>query len=214
MILEIDNWHTVASEYERKQEGKYRIIDHVYKAGFYPYYYMDGYVFFQFKKDEVLTLLQEQRDGIWCDWMIDSPMDVRAMEKYAEYAKGDVLCAGLGLGIIAHELVKRNKSVTVVERSPEVIELTGRYLPKGVNLVQGDFWEFVKNDTNKWGMIIVDIWATKGKEQHDWVFREEVFPSNDYLRKKYPETAIVFHGFANVTDVPLVEPAFKRKNEN
>ena len=60
-------------------------------------------------------------------------------------------------------------------------------------------------------MIVVDVWATKGKEQHAHVLTNDVMPKNDYLRKKYPDTKIVFHGFANVTDVELVEPFFKRR---
>lgn len=215
-ILDIEEWHTVASEYDRRQVGNYRITDCLYRPGLYPYYFMDGNIFFRFKKTERLTLLQEQRDGEWHDWMIDSPMDVMAMEKYAERAEGDVLCGGLGLGIIAHKLAnnRKVKSITIVELSPEVIELTGKYLPLvDVRVVQEDFWQFTKQDDGKWGMVIVDIWSTKGRDQHRKVFKEQVIPANTYIRQKYPESVIVFHGFAEITDVPLVEPYFKENKK-
>ena len=210
LVLELDNWETPATRYNEEQSGNYRLSKSSYPEGYYKHYCMDGYAYTKVLKPIPITLLQEYRDG-WRDWMADDPMDYRAMQKYAEAAYGDVLVAGLGLGLVLYELNKnpRVKSITVVERSPDVINLTGKYIPD-VTLVNADFWDFVERDGGEWDFIIVDIWATKGKKEHDRVYREQVLPRNEYLREKY-NSLFVFHGFNEITDVQIIEPFLSKK---
>lgn len=213
LVWVLDTWETPATHYEERQIGNYRLKKSEYVEGFYKHYCMDGYVATQVIKPIPIMLLQEYREGVWHDWMADDPMDYRAIQKYAEASSGDVLTAGLGLGLVVHEL-KRNprvNSITVVEISPEVVGLAGDYIPKEkTTLIQGDFWDFVREDKTEWDMIIVDIWATKGKEQHERIFQEEVLPAYNYLHGKYPDSKFVFHGFTQITDVELVQSFFAR----
>ena len=212
-IWKMDSWETPATNYKERQVGNYRLRKSEILEGFYPHYYLDGYPWTQVTKPIPMMLLQEYRDGKWCDWMADDPMDYTSMKKYAEAASGKVLTAGLGLGLVIYELAK-NKAVehiTIVERSPEVRDLVYGYIPKEkVTLVMGDYWDFIEKDNDDWDMIITDIWTTKGKEQHYKVYKEEVIPANDYMRSKYPNSKLVFHGFKEVTDVELVQPFFQR----
>lgn len=220
-ILSLDSWETPASHYKEAQVGNYRLKKSEYLPGYYSHYMMDGYAFVKVEKPIPLMLLQEFRDGEWHDWMADTPMDYTALQKMAGAAHGRVLTSGLGLALVTHELVKNPNvsEVTIVERSPEVVQLVSQYLPKEkVRLVLGDLWGFVEKDDTEWGMAIVDIWVTKGKEEHTRVFQEHVLPASNYMRAKYPNTTMAFHGFAEVTDVELVEPhpvikRWKQKNK-
>ncbi len=209
-LLMLNHWETPATVYRERQVGNYRLHKTSYPAGHrYSYYFMDGYGQYETVVDLPMTLLQEYRDGEWHDWMIDDPINYRAMQKYAEAAEGDVLTTGLGLGLIVHELNNNPKvhSITVVECSPQVCELVLPYVPLAkVNLILADFWAFMEVDTVERDMVIVDLWVSKGKEQHDQVFRELIRPANELLRAKYPKAKIVIHGFQDVTDVQLVMP--------
>jgi len=80
-------------------------------------------------------------------------------------AKGDVLINGLGLGVCIFGIMERNKtkkekvtSITVVERSEDVINLVGPYLPSEVAIVQADAFEFKPPKGKKYGAVWHDIW--------------------------------------------------------
>ena len=212
-IWEIDNWETPATNYKECQVGNYRLRKSETPEGFYPHYYLDGYSYTQVTKPIPMMILQEYRDGKWCDWMADDAMDYTSMKKYAEAASGKVLTAGLGLGLLIFELAKNEavEHITIVERSSEVRDLVYKYIPKDkVTLVIGDYWHFIKYDNTDWDWIISDIWVTRGKKQHFKVYQEEIIPANDYMRAKYPNSKLVFHGFKEVTDVELVQPFRER----
>ena len=213
----IDSWETPATYYKERQVGNYRLHKSETPEGFYSHYYLDGYPYTQVTKPIPLMLLQEYRDGKWCHWMADDAVDYISMQKYAQAASGKILTAGLGLGLVIYELAKNEavEHITIVERSPEVRDLVYGYIPKEkVTLVMGDYWDFIEKDNTDWDMIITDIWTTKGKEQHYKVYCEEVFPANNYMRGKYPNSKLVFHGFKEVTDVELVMPLHKRLRED
>ena len=204
LVKEVNSWHTPATEYTVAQAGNFRLCRSTCKPGHHHHQEIDGARCTKVTAPIVLTVLQEQRRGRWCDWMADDPFDYWAMQKYAAVAHGKVLTSGLGLGLVTHELVKNDKveNVTIIERSPEVIELTAKYLPKGkVTLIQGDFWEYVKQDTTQWDMIITDIWVTHNRREHQRVLITEVIPARKYLEEKYPGTVLVFHGFWQVSDI-------------
>lgn len=207
----LDKWKTPATNYNEGRVGNYRLKKIQLAKGHYRHNCMDGYVYTQVTKPIPLMLLQEYRNNQWCDWMADDPMDYVAMQKYAKASSGQVLTTGLGLGLVVYELVKNKdvEHITIIERSPEVRDLVSHYIPQGnTTLVMSDFWDFVREDNTDWDMIIVDIWATKGKEQLMKTLHEEVLPANAYMRGKYPNSKMVFHGFKSVTDVQLVQPYF------
>jgi len=198
--LELSSWETPASPYQEEQIGGYCIGKHIYEVGRYRNYGMDGYKYFDVVSPLTLTTLKELKKGEWEEWMADSPTDYRAMQKYAEHAYGNVLTSGLGLGLLIHELCRYRAvdSITIIETSPEVMALTGKYIPRdrNIKLLWGDFWKFVCMDDSKWDWIIVDLWAIRGTKRHIEIYKDEIIPATKQLKDKYPEAQIVFHGFA------------------
>lgn len=200
--LELNGWRTVASSYQEEQAENFCIGRHIYKPGHYKYPGMDGYRFFRAVEPITITTLREFRQGEWNTWMVDTPPDYRAMQKYAERASGRVLTTGLGLGLIVHELCENDKveDITVVERSPSVITLIQKYLPQDdrISLECDDFWRFVMLDDTTWDDIVVDLWVFHNLDMQIEYYLKEVVPLSKQLGKKYPDSRIVFHGFAGM----------------
>ena len=203
-VLWLDSWSTHASAYQEEQAGNFCIGRHVYKPGIYNYPGMDGHKFFVATSPLTITTLREYHHNCWNTWMVDTPSDFRAMQKYAARASGNVLTTGLGLGLVAHELCLNDavEGVTVVERSPEVIALVAKYLPQDgrIKVVCDDFWRFVMLDDTAWDSIIVDHWVFHRVDEQAAIYLNEVIPFNKSLSRKYPKANIVFHAFAGMPD--------------
>ena len=213
--LEITEWHTPATDYPESEVGNFRIHHIKQSRGYYNHWGLDGYLFLKVKKPIPITNLQEKRNGKWQYWMVDDPPQQRAMEIYAAHAHGRVLVAGLGLGLILHELAKnpRVNSVVVLEKSPEVMELmlsNIQYLfepKKGEPLfvvTNEDFYEFIENDTGGWDTIIVDLWVSNSADEKMRIFYQEILPLHFMLSQKYPASEITYHGFQTVSAIKPV----------
>lgn len=99
--------------------------------------------------------------------MSDTPMEQRSNQEFIEAANGDVLVAGLGIGLILKTaLLKREvKSITVIEKNQDVINIT---LPKikheKLNVVCCDIHDYLKSPELKakdhpvYDTIYFDIW--------------------------------------------------------
>jgi len=213
-VLNIDQWHTPATDYTESKVGNFRIVRKKYTRGVYRYWGLDGYLVFKAKKAIPITTLQERRGRQWHDWMVDDPPQQRAMEIYAQHFKGRVLVAGLGLGLILRELAKNTKvtQVVVIEKSVEVIQLVAPYLSdlfkyevdKPIfSIVCEDFYDFIKMDTNQWDAIFLDLWVTN-EQTKERIFLVEVLPTAFELILQYPEIPLTFHGFQTISDVKPV----------
>ncbi len=200
-VLTLTEWKTPVSQYEEETAGKCRIDKHLIK-GFYNYNGIEGNTFVLAKNNLALTRLSEFRDGKWCTWMVDSPADYRAMQIYANRARGKVLTTGLGLGILVHELCKNDRveSVTVVELQQDVIDLISKHLPNDsrITIIQDDFWNFVADDNTAWDTIVVDLWVFTDTARQLEIYRNEIVPAVEILSQKYPDSNIVFHAFAGM----------------
>ena len=205
--LELQSWCTPATSYYEKQVGSFRIKRTFYPRGYYRNWGIDGYLFFHVNRRIPIMVLQEKRGGAWHSWMVDDPPQYRAMQIYCEQASGDVLCAGLGLGLMAHELCKNKavRRVVVIELNQEVISLTSPYMPKKVEIVRDDFFSYIHKDTNHWGMILVDLWVSSGREEKLKLIGE-VAPIAALLKITHPQSKIVFHGFTSFSDVSPILP--------
>ena len=122
-------------------------------------------------------------------WMSVTPNEINTMKKPIEEACGNVCTIGLGLGYYTYMVsLKENvKSVTVVERDKEVIELFKKYiLPQiefkdKIKIIESDCFSFLdKMDTN-YDYLFIDIW-------HDVsdgiMLYKKILP----YEKKYPNT--------------------------
>lgn len=93
--------------------------------------------------------------------MSDTPMEIRTNLDFLYQAHGHVLIAGLGLGVILKILEKRKgiKSVTVIEKNQEVIDLVldQLNLPDNFKVIQSDIFDY--EPTEKFDTIYFDIWT-------------------------------------------------------
>lgn len=94
-------------------------------------------------------------------WMTDAEFECATNAGFVRCAKGDVLVAGLGLGLVLTPLLKNRKveSVTVLERSRDVIDLIGPlYQHMKLSIIEADarMWNVPKKGFD---YIYLDIWA-------------------------------------------------------
>ena len=102
------------------------------------------------------------------EWMTLTPVDLDTSDEAIEAAHGKVVTFGLGLGYYAYMVSEKNEveSITVVERSEEVIRLFKKYiLPQfehreKVRIVKEDAFVYAeKNMPNEnFDVAFVDIW--------------------------------------------------------
>lgn len=113
-----------------------------------------------------------QATFLWQDdevWMLDAPSEMNTIEPCAKKAKGKVLTFGLGIGFYVYMALLNDdvESVTIVERSPEVIQLFNTVLRpqfpqnKEVVIIHGDAFDYFNEDTlNQYDSVFVDIWQS------------------------------------------------------
>lgn len=102
-------------------------------------------------------------------WMMNVPSESITNDPYALKAKGHVVTFGLGIGYFAYmALINENvKSVTVIEKSKEVIDLFKKEIypqfpkDKELKIIQEDAFNcFNKKFLGKYDYIYVDIWKS------------------------------------------------------
>lgn len=201
-IAKIECWTTPARAYPEKRVGKAEVRRVTYKAGFYRCYGVNKYDLFQLPHDAYITTLRIWGKAHSKTWMVDDPPHWWAMENLAKNSSGNVLVAGLGLGLVLHALAANDKvkRIVVVEREPDVIKLIEPFLPKDSRreIVLGDFHDFINPEMTEcfdWNHIIVDLWVTHSLKDGYRVLEKEVKPMARQLSKKWPNASLVFHGF-------------------
>lgn len=219
----LNTWHTPATDYPELEVGNFRIHHSHYNRGTYNMNGIDNFIFFEVTKPITITLLQELRGKKWHTWMVDDPPHWRAMEIYAEHSKGRILTTGLGLGLYLQALKgNRNiESVTVVERSNEVVQLVEPYLPilPGLVIVLEDFYEFIGRDNTSWDTILIDLWVAHGAKEKIDILYHNVLPLAAELWMRHPKASLTFHGFYSVSDIPftsqgMVDKIVKMRGED
>jgi hypothetical protein len=102
-------------------------------------------------------------------WMLDAPSEMNTILPYAQKARGKVLTFGLGIGFYVYMalLNEHVESVTIVERSSEVIHLFNTVLrpqfssDKTIHIIQGDAFDYFNEQTlNQYDSVFVDIWQS------------------------------------------------------
>src|SRR5271157_442793 len=107
-------------------------------------------------------LFLESESGSGTCMMSDLSYERSTCLEVVERAHGDVLIAGLGLGMILHPILEKPEveSVTVVEKFPDVIALISPTLPKTSKLaiVTADIFEWTPPPSARFDVIWFDIW--------------------------------------------------------
>ncbi|MBQ9791644.1 MAG: hypothetical protein IJW28_03560, partial [Clostridia bacterium] len=102
------------------------------------------------------------------EWMTLLPNEIESMRNDIDKVSGDVVTFGLGLGCFSYMASLKDdvKSVTIVDKSPKVIELFITYiLPQfktkdKIKVVEMDAYDFVKKEMKNthFDYAFVDIW--------------------------------------------------------
>lgn len=113
--------------------------------------------------------------------MSDTNMEKRTNYRFCCNAHGDVLIGGLGIGMIVLAIQDNPKvnSITILEKSNEVIQLVGEQLPLNskVRIINADVFEWKPPKGKKFNCIYMDIWNWINSD----VYRKEMIP----LTRKY-----------------------------
>lgn len=164
----LENYRTPVTDYPACKFGKAE-ISHI-RRGTRPTYWAEGvqgYFYYQYKNPATITVLKIGGSV----WMTDEFPYLASLEHFAGQAKGKVLVAGLGLGIVVHQLA-HNPNVTqidVVDRELDVIRLVQPLLPADprIHVHHDDFYKWMERaaqgdyrpDTVIWDLAV----GTKGE---------------------------------------------------
>lgn len=93
--------------------------------------------------------------------MSNTPAEIRDHSYFLHIAKGDILINGLGLGVAVKYLLgkKEVKSITVIEKSQDVIQLVAPHLndPR-LNIIHADAFEWKSPKGMQYDYVWHDIW--------------------------------------------------------
>lgn len=115
--------------------------------------------------------------------MSNTLMEQRTNAHFVTWAHGDVLIGGLGLGMIVLAIQDKPdvKSITIIEKSNDVIMLMlnqpNVYFNEKVNIVHGDVFTWKPAKGQKFDCIYMDIWPYINED----VYHDEMVP----LKRRY-----------------------------
>lgn len=94
--------------------------------------------------------------------MSDTPMERRSNYGALHNARGDVLIAGMGMGVVLAPILLKPevKSVTVIEKSQDVIDLVAHRMPnqEKLGIICADVLTWTPPKGRKWDYCWFDIW--------------------------------------------------------
>jgi len=98
--------------------------------------------------------------------MSDTSMERRSNYEVVRQARGNVLIAGLGLGMIVHPILRKPEvtSVEVIEKYQDVIDLVAPEIQKWeggekFSTIHADVLDWKPTKGRKWDTIYFDIWT-------------------------------------------------------
>jgi hypothetical protein len=102
-----------------------------------------------------------------CLNMSDTRMEHHTNFEVVHQARGNVLLAGLGLGMILHPILKKPEvlSVTVIEKCADVIALISPTVkhPR-LTIIHGDIYEWKPAKGTKFDTIYFDVWSDQSTD--------------------------------------------------
>jgi len=102
------------------------------------------------------TVLYQYINGAWMNIMEDTEEEAAQASAFLSAATGDVLLAGLGLGMVLQPLIDNRNvtSITIIEKYQEVIDLVSPHIvsSKTINVINDDIytWNPDKNYDVAW----------------------------------------------------------------
>jgi hypothetical protein len=166
--IQIRSWRTPLTVVPDRTIGTARLRHARKYRGVYHFEGTKGFEYYQVRKPFVCTYLQRRNSSQgkgWRTWMTDDPLHWIAMRSLClRLPAGKILCAGLGLGLMAHHLCKRAdiSRLRIVELSSDVIELISPTLPQDprIEIINDDFYSYIRrpeacdNDAVLWDLAV------------------------------------------------------------
>ena len=113
--------------------------------------------------------------------MSDTSMEQRTNLRFCSKAYGDIIIGGLGIGMIVMAIQDKPevRSITIIEKNQEVIDLVASQLKFNdkVSIICADVFEWKPKRGVKYDMTYMDIWNWINED----VYKKEVQP----LKRKY-----------------------------
>ena len=148
--------------------GKYKlqnIVYEPYQLFAYDDIYLDNYQEYSrigYFNNEFPYLALTEGNNVW---MSLNPNEIETMKPYIKKAKGNVLVLGLGMGYVPYMISLKDevKSITIIEKDKEIIDLFKKnLLPLFVNknkitIIEDDAINYVTKN-NKYDYIFADLW--------------------------------------------------------
>lgn len=124
---------------------------------------------FEIKQDNFRAMLDGIKPGTYIRLthngecvMSDTDMEKNTNRKFCSKAYGDIIIGGLGIGMIIMAIQDKPevKSITVIEKNQEVIDLVASQLDfnEKVNIICADVFEWKPERGIKYDMAYMDIW--------------------------------------------------------
>lgn len=113
--------------------------------------------------------------------MSNTKMEIETHLEAINKAKGNILVAGLGLGMYLTAIKDKPevKSITVIEYSKDIIELTGKYYNDDkIKIINDDIFKYETDE--KFDLIWLDIWT---------YFDEDNLKEMELLRNKFSKNS-------------------------
>ena len=169
----VRDWERIATrlpDYPEGAAGSLTLRYSNYERGEYVRFYDPGVGRLMYEKCPkrlaFATLVEEREDEFAFAWMSADQAEVSGMDAHAKAAYGDVLIAGLGLGILPWLAAKNPnvKTITVVEIRHEVIQLIAPVVAnEKIEIVSGDVWDHIDESPGAYDFIDLDIWPDVGR---------------------------------------------------
>jgi len=92
-------------------------------------------------------------------WMSDNPFEVASIMSAVEAARGDVLTAGLGLGLIPTLIKDKVTRIDIVEMNQEVIDLVFHQVAnQKMQVIRDDLFHYLRTTKRRYDFIAIDVW--------------------------------------------------------
>lgn len=120
-----------------------------------------------FKDGRVIHSLRRRgKDGR--TMMTDIPQEIYDHEKPISNAHGDVLVGGLGLGYYPSCIINKPevRSVTVIEKEQEIIDMVKPYIDKRIVVKCADLFDYLKTGHAIFDYAYFDIWYQTGENAY------------------------------------------------
>ena len=115
--------------------------------------------------------------------MSNTPMEYRTNTEFIINANGNVLIAGLGIGLIITEIQDQDniKSITVIEKNKDIIDIIKRQIPFNdkVKIINADVWNWIPKNGTMYDTIYLDIWSYVNSN----IYETEMIPLKNKFKK-------------------------------